>query len=197
MSETATPITDHTDQALGKLISRFQRRPRFAAWVASDVDQVQDIEDAAWIVNAAWDVDTCDETRLRILGAIVGQPPLGTVEQYRTYIKARIKINRSRGRIVEILQIARLLLGPVVYDEPGEAYFYLEATNAIGDLDANTAASLLREAKAAGVGFHLIYNNVPAADRFVFGYLDPDDIPPEQSPAYLDDTEGGKADALA
>ena len=49
-------------------------------------------------------------------------------------VKVRVLVNRSRGRAPEILKIARILLGPVLYSEGG-AHMTIEATEAIGGVD--------------------------------------------------------------
>ncbi len=191
------PITDHIDQALGKLIMRFQGKPRFAAWVAARVRQVQKLEDAIQVVIGSRDVDTCDETRLEIIGKIVGQPRRGTtLEQFRMYVKARIKVNRSRGRIRDLKQIATMLVGPVTYWEGAPAYFQIEASTPIDPVlsDPNVAAELLREAKAAGVGMGFVYNTSSASGWLVGSYTDDTDAARGGS---YDGTTGGVGAAFA
>jgi hypothetical protein len=162
-----TPITNHIDQGLQKLITRYQNKPRFAAWCASHLHQVQKIEDATQAFLAQLDVDTADETRLPLLGKIVGQPLRGTLAQYRLYIKARIATNRSRGTAPDVIRVARLLLGSVRYTEGG-AHIEIEALEPIGTRDPNTSVEFLRDAKAGGVSLNLVYSTAGAADRFQF-----------------------------
>jgi hypothetical protein len=152
------PITDHIDQALEKLIDYYKRKPRFAAWVAAHVRRWQEVEDCAQELKAAWDVDTCDLTRLRILAKIVGQAEIGTIEQFRMLVKVRIAVNRSRGKVSDIRQVADALIGAHTYHEPGNANIVVRAVEPlVAPVDPNLAAKLLRETKSAGVGLQLVY----------------------------------------
>lgn len=191
----ATPTTDHIRQALGKLISRFQGRPRFAALVACNVNQTQLLEDAIWGVIDSRDVDTCDETRLKLLAKIVGQPIVGTVEQLRTYVKVRVLVNRSRGRAPELLKIARILLGSVAYFE-GSAHMIIEALEALGGRDPNTAAALLRDAKTGGVGLTVVYSPASQDDSFVYSSA-LGDVPGDGLGSSTDASTGGVIAAIA
>lgn len=163
-----TPITDHVEQALAKLISRYQRKPRFAAWCASHVRRVQELEDACWAFVNSLDVDTADLTRLTLLGKIVGQTPLGTLDQFRLYVKARILVNQSDGKAPTLIKIANVLVGDVVYTEPGTAAINVEATEPIGTRDPDVSVSMLRSAKLGGVRLNLVFLDDTAANAFAF-----------------------------
>lgn len=163
------PITNHIQQGLDRLIDRFKNKPRFAAACASHLRQVQKLEDAANGLLAALDVDTADETRLQLLGKIVGQTQRGTLEQFRLYIKTRIAANRSRGTAPDVIRVARLLLGNVRYEEGG-AHINVTALEPIGTRDPDASVEFLRDAKAGGVGLDLIFSSdLPSAFRFASG----------------------------
>jgi hypothetical protein len=163
------PITNHIDQGLQRLIDRYKNKPRFAAWCASHLRQVQKLEDAAQDLLAALDVDTADETRLKLLGKIVGQPQRGTLDQFRLYVKTRIAANRSRGTAPDVLRVAHLLLGSVRYTEGG-AHIEIEALEPIGFRDPDASVEFLRDAKAAGVSLNLVFSEAPSAGfRFCSG----------------------------
>lgn len=164
---TLPKIPNHIDQGLSKLTSGYARKPRYAAWCASHLGQVQDLEDARDEHAAAFDVDTCDLPRLRLLGKIVGQTEVGTLEQFRLYVKTRILVNRSDGKAPRMIKIARILVGDISYREGG-AHISVTAIEPIGDRDPNISAALLREAKSGGVGFDLVFSEVPRVARFKF-----------------------------
>jgi hypothetical protein len=186
------PIQDHVRQALAKLIQRFRDKPLFAAWVASHVQQIQDLEDAAWQVIGSRDVDTCDETRLRLLAKLVGQPVRGTLEQLRLFVKVRILVNRSNGSHPTILKIARTLLGSIIYTPGVLAEYSVEMTEALGDRDIVYSAELLRDATLAGVGMQLIYSPAETEDSFMFCYLEADaSTNPTQGFEYADGLGAG------
>jgi hypothetical protein len=158
-----TPIPNHIDQALSRLIDRYKTKPRFAAWCASHVRQVQKVEDAIQGLLALLDVDNADAARLALLGKIVGQPLRGTLDQFRLYIKARIAANRSLGRAPDVIRVALLLLGPVTYTE-GACNIVVECDEAIGIRDPNASFEILDEVRAGGVGLRLVYfESDPAA----------------------------------
>lgn len=163
-----TPITNHIQQGLGKLIERYKRKPRFAMWCATHLWQVQKIEDSVAAFKAALDVDTCDLTRLRLFGKIVGQTEVGTIEQFRLYVKARILVNKSDGRTPTIIRIARVLLGDVRFTNWGGGAFEIEALDPIGIRDPDVTKELLDSARAGGVQFKLVFADDALADSFSF-----------------------------
>lgn len=163
------PITDHLGEGLSRLIDRYKNKPRFAAWCASHLRQVQKLEDAAQALKASIDVDTADETRLKLLGKIVGQPQRGTLEQFRLYVKTRIAANRSRGTAPDLIHVAVLLLGAIRYEEGG-AHVNITALEPIGTKDPDTTVEFLRDAKAGGVGLNLVFSpDLPNAFWFASG----------------------------
>jgi hypothetical protein len=166
-----TPITDHFAQAADKLIQRYKGKPRFAALLGTYIKQVQELEDSTWEVVASRDVDTADDVRLEILGRLIGQPRrAATTEQYRLYIKARIKVNRSDGAPETLKSIARLLLGQGTTLTNGDMWERLCPKGPIDVVasDPNVVTELLREAHTAGVGFSFEFFVVPASALFHF-----------------------------
>ena len=163
-----TPITDHIQQGLAKLIERYKRKPRFAMWCATHLWQVQKIEDSVATFKSSLDVDTCDLTRLRLFGKIVGQTELGTLEQFRLYVKARILVNKSDGRSPTLIKIARVLLGDIRFTNWGGGAFEIEALDPIGIRDPDVSAELLNSARAGGVRFQLLFADDALEDSFAF-----------------------------
>jgi hypothetical protein len=162
-----TPITNHIDQGLSRLISRFRNRPRFAAWCASHLRQSQLFEDACWELVDALDVDTADLPRLTLLGKIVGQTPRGTLEQFRSYVKVRVLVNRSRATAPVLIKIATILLGPIAFTR-GTASITIVPDEIDASIDTDYVAVLLRLAKGAGVRLELIYTFTPENEAFSF-----------------------------
>jgi hypothetical protein len=153
------PISDHTQQALARLVTPLKgdARPLFAAWCASHIDQWQDLEDAMQVWLASFDVDTCDEPRLTILGKLVGQTPVGSLETFRRMVKARIQVNRSNGTGPTLIRIARLLFDGEVWFDEGDCDITIYAREPLpGDVDGTILANLLRLAKMAGVGLLVV-----------------------------------------
>lgn len=166
---TMIPISDHFERAYAHLIEQYKEKPRFAALLASYVRQIQDLEDAAWDVQMSRFLDNADLTRLKVLGRIVGQVYRGeVVETYRLFVRARILINRSGGHSGEIIAVAQLILAGVslTYEEYYPASIVLVANTNLGSIDVRYIVELLRETKAAGVGFQFIFQTFD--DAFTF-----------------------------
>lgn len=164
---TPAYIPNHIAQAIAKLVTPFRNKPRFAAWCACVVNQVQYLENAMLKFSQSFDVDTADEARLILLGKIVGQiTPQPTLEQTRKFVKTRILVNRSASTAPDLIKIAQSLLGNVWYSEWGCA-IQIEARDPLGDLNGADCAELLRSAKEGGVRLDLIAQN--ETDGFLFG----------------------------
>lgn len=159
---TPTPITNHVQQAISKMLTPFRNRPRLAAWCKAPLTEVQTLEDAINVFLASLDVDTADLPRLILLGKIVGQTQRGTLEQFRRFVKVRVLVNRSRGRAPDLIKVARILLSPlgdplgeITYVEGG-CNILIEGVDGVSDLDADATIEFLRLTKMAGVGIRLV-----------------------------------------
>jgi hypothetical protein len=105
-----TPITDHAVQTQARMISQYQGLPRWAALWRSYSVQGQELEDVFWDIFLAFLIDSAVQSRLEALGRIVGQPRRGAADnEYRVYVKARIAVNRSHGRIPDLLRLLTVL----------------------------------------------------------------------------------------
>lgn len=111
MSEIAH-VTTHVADAQARLIGQYQDRPRLAAMIAAFTNGFQVLEDAAWAVLVASALPNAYGATLGQIGKLVGQACNGQDdEDYRAFIGARIKTNRSHGKITELLAIGSLLFG--------------------------------------------------------------------------------------
>jgi hypothetical protein len=162
------PVTKHIDEGLARLISRYKNKPRFAAWCASWIRQSQDFEDACWELLSVLDVDTADLPRLTKLGKIVGQPPHGTLEQFRGYVKVRVLVNRSKANAPSLIKIARILMGNVTYTRWGRGAITITADEILTAFDGDYVGFLLNLAKGGGVRLQLVWTDGPATDAFEF-----------------------------
>lgn len=167
-------ITDHVDQALAKLSTRYKPWPIFRAWVASHVKPLQDLEDAAHPIGSAFDLDTADLARLQVLAKIVGQSVLSDAEQLRAAIRVRILVNRSNGRLPEIARICALLFGQTEIRELSPPRLLIYPADPVS-APAVLQASLLRESKAGGVGLTLITGDVDTDLTYADGAGDDSD----------------------
>lgn len=107
----ASQITDHTDQALERLVEQFKEKANIVKLLTALTGTVQDAEDALWALFVERTVDTAIGVHLDAIGKKVGQVRGGMIDEtYRRFIRARIATNRSRGTIGDVLRIARLVL---------------------------------------------------------------------------------------
>jgi hypothetical protein len=163
------PITDHFGQAITALIPPFWGKPIIASLLWSYVKQIQRLEDDAWEVLGAFDVRTCDATRLAILGKIVGQPNFGwSLETYRAVVKAKIATNRSKGREDDILRVLRLITSTTAdinITTRSPATLVVVMTEPITQNHLEAIAFLLPKTRAAGVGLNF---TAPLEGGFTF-----------------------------
>ena len=174
-----TRITDHVDAALARLISQFRSpKPVLHGMIRSYVDQLQGLEDVLWdVLNhrlldpAPGESVGAEGVQLDILGKIVGQPRLGLSDAaYRTAIKLRIRVNRSRGSSEDLIQILRLAMpDPKVFTFEEQfhhaSYTYVESISV--EL-AFTLLSSLNAARAAGYRAILEYFTDRKVDANMF-----------------------------
>ncbi len=162
------PINDHFNQAIISLVPAFWGKPVIAALLHGYIAQVQQLEDDAWEVLNAFDVRTCDATRLAILGKIVGQANFGwSTATYRAVIMAKIAANKSKGREDDLVRVISLATGAtgVGILAVGFATLYITLPGAITDDQLEALVFLLPRTRAAGVQLQLL----------VSGSTDPDD----------------------
>lgn len=161
-------ITDHSDRALARLRSQYQGKPKIAALVAALVDEVQEFDDALWDLYLGRMLDDATGAQLASIGFVVGEPNAGRPDDdYRRFIRARIKTNRSNGLPEELLAIARLVIDDETAElwlepqHPASVVLHVDGIIVIDEL-AEIVLSFLRDAVAGGVRILLEY--VPSDD---------------------------------
>jgi hypothetical protein len=156
----------HFGQAIVCFIPSLWGKPRAAALLRSYIRPVQQIEDACFEVLGAFDVRTCDPTRLATLAKIVGQSNLGwSTETFRAVIMARIATNRSHGTEDHVLRVLRLITqsaAPISMRPLAPATLRIEMSESVGADRMIAVAFLLPKARGAGVQQHLL-NPPPGA----------------------------------
>ena len=170
--EPNTEITDHADRAVNRLAEQY-RLPKFEAFLRALIGPAQAIEHAYWQMFTERNVDTAVGEQLNILGRVVGQERAGLVDDdYRRLIRARIAVNKSGGRVNEILNVAAL----VIFDDDVtlelEAQYpagiVVRATGVVASDLAELVISFLRDTVAGGVRVLFEYATVAPAAAFSF-----------------------------
>lgn len=146
---------EHKLQGLARRLGQYLDKPRLEALLGIYLDQIQDLEDAAWQLATERFVDTAVGAQLDVLGEIVGQERLGlSDDNYRALVRARIRANKSDGKILDIYAVAFAAVGdpswPIEYDPCYPAAFVLGFGQRIL-FDEGIVNSLIRDATAAGV----------------------------------------------
>jgi len=160
MTTALARIERHFGEALVKLVPPYWGKPVIAALLRSYINRVQEFEDACFEVMNAFDVNTCDATRLAVLGRVVGQPNFGWSEStYRAVVRAKIATNRSRGTEDDIVNVLRLITGstaPITITSIVPATMSIEMGEPVSADHLVAMVFLLPKARAAGVRINLI-----------------------------------------
>jgi hypothetical protein len=134
--------------------------------LACYLNQVQHIDDAIFDVRNAFKLDAATEFRLDWVGAKVGQPRVGSNdEEYRLYIRARIKANHSLGKASDIQAIAALLLSEFRYWETSIA-ITVETELALTGAQVEIIQALLQRAAGGGIPVFLVSSAGSPGFRF-------------------------------
>lgn len=171
---TIARIDDHALSGLELLLEQYKRKPRIAALIASELTQIQALEDAAWDVLIKRLIDYAVDEQLVVLGRIVGQDPIEgeNDELFRLRIRTRIRANRSLGTSNDVIAVALLALEGFAtewtYEERYPASFIVDIIDTVSAQTAQLTAEFLRLAKAPGVGFSVHYSDVADAETFAF-----------------------------
>jgi hypothetical protein len=153
-------IDRHFGEALTALVPPFWGKPVIAALLRSYINRVQELEDDIFQVLGAYDINTCDATRLAVLGRIVGQSNLGwDLETYRAIVRARIATNRSHGTEDDIINVLRLITGstaPILVYPLVPATIAVEMGEPVSDEHMVAIAFLLPKARGAGIRLNFV-----------------------------------------
>ncbi len=184
---------DHAGDAESRLLAQFDSAEKLHALVRALVRPLQELEQHAFEVLQAFDLETAAGAQQDVVGGLVGMLRDGRSDiAYRAYIKAKILANASDGAVETILKIARTLLGPdilsltyehgrVVENHPAHFNLHVAADTLRfpWDEDAteppNTVAIAVADAVflavSAGVSLSLFYQYTDDAHTFMFSSI--------------------------
>lgn len=199
MSGNVTEITDVSAQALALLIPEYQETPRWQAWISSVMDSIQELESAAADVwGNVLNLDDAVGDQLDLLGRIVQEARDGRSDtDYRRALSVRVLVNRSQGRVEQLIQIARvftsadLQVGAVIRlqeVQPAAIEIRVVRTPVTtrGELDRR-----LRKAKAGGVKLSTIIH--PGGPNGSFFFIDSANYPEKVDTGFSDGPLGALA----
>lgn len=160
----------HVKEGLDRLLSQYAEKPIFRAWLTAYLKQVQLLEDATYDVIVLRLLDKATNAQLDALGRIVGEKRKGRDDEtYRTFIRARIYINRSQGRAQDMIDVLYLITTtPLIFNEYFPASFWVEFLE-VPEYDPVLILTMLRDTKAGGVGLGMLSPTAPPANQFRWG----------------------------
>lgn len=149
-------------QSQDLLISQYADAEKLKALICALIDPLQAIETAACAVYAqVLNIDGAEGVHLDLLGRIVGENRNGLSDYvYRRAIKTRVLINRSQGRIPDLIKVARMFEDMDITGADATAYIRVGEVQParvevrVINVPANDPAEVhkrVRAAKAAGV----------------------------------------------
>lgn len=158
---------DHESDGLSNLLDQYIDKPRMRSFLASLLENIDELEQASIDVYAGMSPYTAIGNQLDILGKIAGQNRGElTDDQYRLFILARILVNRSNGTIPELIEIIeRLGIAKIEIRE----YFPSAYDVAIFDTDnGEVITELMQDHKPAGVKLLYKYSANDSDEVFRF-----------------------------
>lgn len=171
---------DYQARAVAALVSAYRDKPRIRALVEAVASGAQDLEDRAFGLLTSTVLEVASGDLLDKWGALVGEARGALVndDDYRVFIRARIRANSSTGTTDEFITIWQMITAPYVEVRHVDYYpaaFYLRVVRAefMSDRRAARVGQMMRSIKPMGVAMDLVEASV--------GYLgfesDPDAYP--------------------
>lgn len=154
---------DHVAKGLALLLQQWRSSSKVTGILATYLRIFQDLENVTWDVINSRMVDTAVGAQLDMLGDLVGEPRKGRNDiDYRSAVRLRIRVNRSQGRAVDVIDVATQGSGtPAIYREyPESLVWEVELNNSSSPVEV---AKLLMQTKAAASRGYVIYTTWPVA----------------------------------
>lgn len=153
MSEQPQARTDRVEKAIDTLLWQYRKSPVMAGVAASHAVQAQELESVFVAIWVGYMLPTSEGAQLDVLGLIVGEKRLQRSDDtYRIAISARIKTNRSKGVVEDILET---LSNAKDYDywltEQFPASMNLQILESIDEDTAEGLHSILTNIKGGGI----------------------------------------------
>jgi hypothetical protein len=164
-------IDNHWEQAQELLLEQYKRAPRFLAWLKSYVDRVQTLENAIWDVIVSRIVETAVGVQLDAIGNLVVEPRNGKSDEvYRLYVLARIRLNWSNGKAVDIIEVLRIV--------EAAGFRYLEYPPASIDVEYTSPpaasgidlAAIAQQARATPIRLGVVISPEPYSGSIIGSY---------------------------
>jgi hypothetical protein len=152
-------IALHRPKALSRLLAQYRTATAITAISRALSDQAQALENAIIEVIVSRHLLYATGAQLDMLGAIVGERRDGKGDSlYRKFVQARVLINRSYGRVRDIVAVLQAVdSGTFTLTELGVASFQIVYTSPPSSQVARAAIpTLVRETRAIGIGASVV-----------------------------------------
>ena len=156
---------DHEVVGLDDLIEQYKDKPVLEGLLRAGLRRIQNTEDAIFALLNVKKIDSATDAALDVFGAITGTARLGrTDSEYLAAIRLEVKVNRSNGRLVDMVEIATIANRnrPAQYTEYYPASFAIRVTNADSP---RTIIEYLKRARPVSVPFTVSYT-LMTADKY-------------------------------
>ncbi len=161
-------ITSHEDAAAELLTDRFRGKLVIDGVVRALAKQKDGEESIIWDVLEGRTLDDAEGVWLDFLGKIAGELRRGRSDtDYRYAIRVRIRVNRSKGRAVDVIDVARLLSSTATYLEYYPLAWEVEI---YGTTNGGDFSVLLGQTKAITSYGVLLTSTLAEADVFQWDY---------------------------
>lgn len=166
------PETEHEAKGLDLLIDQYRGKPVITGILKAYLQRIQRLEDDAWDVIFSKIQDNAYGVGLDQFGEIVGETRRGRADvDYLPAIRLKIRVNRSRGRTQDLVDVALLASvndAGVVYRETYPAGWELDLYDVPG---IRYVVELLGKTKATSTAGQVIYTPGPRAGYAVWGSI--------------------------
>lgn len=163
--------TDYCGAGKKLLLEEFKNKPRMEAFLCKLLDQVTQVEAALWDLFTLRGLEEATGTQLDGIGTIVGEPRRGRLDDiYRVFLRVRIMVNASDGKIEQLYDIVRTALGEdsIVRIQTGNTRITVNVDSDIDPIAPIDLMLILREAKGGGIAIQLVYTFSPDASTLTF-----------------------------
>lgn len=101
--------TDHVGKGRALLIEQFKNRRVVQGYLDCLMRRAQDLENVFWDIINSRILDDATAAQLDSLGGLANEKRSGrNDDDFRAAIRLRIRVNRSKGRIADIIDVAML-----------------------------------------------------------------------------------------
>lgn len=191
-------IGSHCAQAVRLLLAQYRDKPRVKGMICAFTSRLDALEaDAVAMWEGMLNLESGEGVWLDLIGDIVREDRDGrSDEDYRRGLKVRVLINRSNGKVEELIEIVRLFLE--LEDEPSATVHVREVFPATLEVEVTSATTeepsevhkRLVQAKAAGISLSSIYSD-PGAGFLLGEAANYPEDGSAQGMGYTGDTFGG------